>query len=843
MLLLSGLFPAAIIAQTTETILTVTDAESGDPLPYATVFSLPDKLIQTLTDVGGQVELPREAIEESSLVISYTGYKTDTISLSQHLPTTNIRAKLSIDENMVFCYNSVEVVGRRGISINKAAGQVQLIRSSHIQSSLSGSSADVLENVGGLYIQRSQQGGGSPILRGFEANRVLLVVDGLRLNNAIFRGGHLQNAITVDPNALERIEVLSGPGSLEFGSDAVGGVVHFRTRQPRFSDEFGLRNVSVSTQYGTAARHRQVQVSAELSSRKWASLTVASANSFGDLRAGDNRPKAFSQFGRRDEYVLPSPIGQDSLVQNENPNRQIFSGYDQFDLLHKQILQLDNNWRAQLNIQFSTSSDIPRYDQLTQRQDGQLRWAEWYYGPQTRLLTALRFEHQNSTALYDYLSLIIGRQFVAEDRIQRRLNDPFREISEVDVEQWTAQLDLDKQLATGRLGYGVDGRTDQVNSSASIDDLSNENPAIPGGPSRYPSGGSRLSSIGAYIDYSNGHGEWWYSAGLRANTQWLNARFGTDDPIAWPQAYIDGISNEQTSVVATASLQRYLRNSRLRLLFAQAFRAPNIDDFAKFRERNGFIQVPNPDLKPERANTIELGWNLPLSSSSSSRARGLTIDFAAYYTFLQSAIIRTNFRLPNGDDFFINRGDTLFAQANVNAERARILGLDLNVQYQLGHDWQLSAEGHWIRGRRQQRAPDGNLLWLAQDHIPPAYGRAGLRYQKDSWQAELQMRFQFQKPVETYAVAEIGISQDGYTFDRTGTSDNLELTPIDPATGEFTGVYGWWTLGLNAQKELGQHWILRIAIDNIFDQHFRTFGSGISAAGRDLRVGLAWRME
>ncbi|MFM8758166.1 MAG: TonB-dependent receptor plug domain-containing protein, partial [Methylophilaceae bacterium] len=92
--------------------------------------------------------------------------------------------------------------------------------------------ADLLQNTGFVAMQRSQQGGGSPILRGFEASRVLLVVDGVRMNNAIYRAGHLQNVLRVDNNNLDHAEVLLGPSSTVYGSDALGGVIHFYTRNP-----------------------------------------------------------------------------------------------------------------------------------------------------------------------------------------------------------------------------------------------------------------------------------------------------------------------------------------------------------------------------------------------------------------------------------------------------------------------------------------------------------------------------------------------------------------------------------------------------------------------------------
>ena len=96
--------------------------------------------------------------------------------------------------------------------------------------------ADLLSNSGEVFIQKSQQGGGSPMIRGFATNRVLIAVDEVRMNNAIFRSGNLQNVISIDPFAVENTEVLFGPGSVIYGSDAIGGVMSFTTLAPKFSD-------------------------------------------------------------------------------------------------------------------------------------------------------------------------------------------------------------------------------------------------------------------------------------------------------------------------------------------------------------------------------------------------------------------------------------------------------------------------------------------------------------------------------------------------------------------------------------------------------------------------------
>lgn len=108
--------------------------------------------------------------------------------------------------------------------------QILLLKQSTIEESQAKSMAEVLSMTGQVFVQKSQAGGGSPVLRGFEANRCLLVVDGVRLNNLIYRGGHLQNIITLDNQSLERVEILFGPSSTMYGSDALGGVIHMTTK-------------------------------------------------------------------------------------------------------------------------------------------------------------------------------------------------------------------------------------------------------------------------------------------------------------------------------------------------------------------------------------------------------------------------------------------------------------------------------------------------------------------------------------------------------------------------------------------------------------------------------------
>ncbi len=147
---------------------------------------------------------------------------------------------------------------------NEIAEKVAVISSKTISRSPLGTGADLLAMTPGVRIQKSQGGGGSPVLRGFEDNRVLLVVDGVRMNNAIYRSGHLQNAITIDPNTIERVEVVFGSSSVGYGSDALGGVIHYYTKSPQLNRVEPLK-LNFSSEYNSATQAGLYHASASVS--------------------------------------------------------------------------------------------------------------------------------------------------------------------------------------------------------------------------------------------------------------------------------------------------------------------------------------------------------------------------------------------------------------------------------------------------------------------------------------------------------------------------------------------------------------------------------------------------
>ena len=791
-----------------QTTLRVLD-EEGEPLEGASVVRLPGEQLG-FTDASGHIDLTLNP--EDSLLISYLGFEDLLVDGAR--VQDQLREVRLLERDGGISLLTATVVGRRNERANTLPFQIETLDGRSQREIQSLTTVDALEALSGVYVQRSQFGGGSPVVRGFEANRVLLVVDGVRMNTAIYRSGHLQNAITVDPNVLERTELIYGAGSLAYGSDAIGGVVHFRTRAPEFRPDGGTQGY-VQGNVSSAARATNLSAGIDYGGKKWAGMTAVTGTSFGDLRAGGNRPDAYGDFGLRDQFVVG-----DMVVNNDNPQRQIGTGYDQYNLLQKFRFQLATGLELDANIQFSTTSHIPRYDALIERRNGNLRWARWDYGPQTRVLGSLRLEDRRATGLYDVATYLAAYQYNEEDRIQRRLGDPVTTQSLEDVGAYTLQLDFAKHLSErSDIRYGLDARYDAVNSVATPE----------GEPTRYPSAGSSLAGGGAYADVSYRLGDFWrLRGGLRYSVQRLSATFGTNDVVEWPRAYLAGITNPSAAATAAVGL-RYRRSGHsVRLLFAQGFRAPNIDDFAKFREQSGRVQVPNPDLGPEKSNTLEVAYG---------RLEGpLRFEATAYGTLLSDAIIRRAGALPDGSTSFVSRGDTLFTDTNVNAERAWVYGFDLAAAYNFSPAWELHARYNWLRGERRQAAPGGELLTLPQDHIPPAYGQVGLRFQRGDWWARARLDFQVRKDLEDYAVNSIeGSPATGYTFDRVGSADNLELTPDEG------GSPGWYTFNLYAGYELTDDISVQLKGENLLDRFYWRFASGVAAPGVDLGLGLRWR--
>lgn len=694
--------------------------------------------------------------------------------------------------------------GRVSQARTAVAQQVMVLSKAQIEQANAQTTADLLQSSGAVFMQKSQQGGGSPAIRGFEASRVLLVVDGVRMNNAIYRAGHLQNIITMDNAALERVEVLFGPASTVYGTDALGGAICFYTKNPVFAAAgTGLKTTgNAFFRYGTVNEEKTGHADVSVAGEKWGSLTSFTFSDFGDLRMG--KQNGFGPFfGRRNAYAARIN-GRDSLVTNPDPYVQKFSGYRQSDLLEKIVYRPNEHSSHTLNVQWSGSTDIPRYDRLTDPgSNGQgLNSAEWYYGPQERLLTAYTFASDRAGWFNGGLQATANYQDIEESRHSRSFGRNGLTSRTEQVKVIGGTVNAQRNWGLQSLGVGVDGQYNDVTSTAINTDV--RNGEVSAASTRYPDGGSQMTNAAAYATHrwqGNANSTWSFSEGVRVGYSSLEATFRDTTFFKFPFTSI-----EQRSPVVSGNLGAVWNgNEGWRVAFnaSTGFRTPNVDDLAKVfdSQAGNLLVVPNPDLKPEKTYNFDVN----ITRHVTDRVRWENV---AWFTAFRDAIVTDLFRF-NGQEFLDYDGEMTRVAASQNKRAANLWGFQTSIDADVYTDLALYASVAYTYGRIQGSGDEDDT---PLDHIPPVYGRAGFRWHTVKATVEGFALFNGRKDIADYNL-------EG--------EDNQQYAPAD-------GMPGWMTLNLRGGYRFHRSIGVQAGIDNILDTQYRVFASGINGPGRNL---------
>jgi hemoglobin/transferrin/lactoferrin receptor protein len=671
--------------------------------------------------------------------------------------------------------------------------------------------AELLQNTGTVFVQKSQLGGGSPTIRGFQANRILLVVDGVRMNNAITRSGHTQDLITVDQYALDRVEVVSGPSSVAFGSDALGGTIQLVTRTPEFLGADSVRCTGDAFfRYATAANEKTAHAGVELRGGKLASFTSITASDFGDLRQGSTRNPFYEDLGRM-PYAVERVNGEDVVKPNPDPNVQLGSGYQQLDVLEKLRYQASERVVHQLNLQLSTSSDLPRYDRLSRYSvdsTGAYRpdYAEWYYGPQQRMLAAYTLEVKPGAKWMQHARFTPSWQHQEQSRHNRKFGKDTRGHNTELVDVLGLNADLETQIGKHELRYGADLSRDAVRSSAYNEDIGTGEHSYR--TTRYPNGGSTMASFAAYVNHSiELSPKLILTEGLRLTNVQLSTTFNDEEDFR----FLNGTWKQNNTALTWRVGAAWMpgRDWRFSLLSSSGFRAPNVDDIGKvFDSAQGDVIVPNPGLKPERTTNFE-------ASASKTVADQVTIAVNGFYTLYTNAITVGPFTM-NGADSIDYDGVLSRVAALRNTREAYLYGASAQLSGHLSDRFTLSSGFTYTYARIRTDSTDYPL-----DHIPPVFGRTALEYQAKRLRLEGDVVYNGWKRLRDYNTT-------------AGSEDNLKS-----ATPE--GSPPWYTLNLRGAYAFNAHLSLQLALENILDMNYRTFGSGISAPGRNFIASARWR--
>lgn len=657
--------------------------------------------------------------------------------------------------------------------------------------------ADLLTNTGKVFMQKSQLGGGSPMIRGFATNRVLINVDGIRMNNAIFRSGNVQNVISIDPNSVQNTEVILGPGTVIYGSDAIGGVMNFYTLEPEFTtDKSQYYFGNVLSRWSSANNEKTLHFDLNVSSKKWAFVTSASFSDFEDLRMGNHGPEAYT----RPDYVLTTD-GVDQTVINNNPEMQVASGYNQLNFIQKVAYKPNAFWNFTYAFHYSATSDFNRYDQLLRRRNGNLRFAEWYYGPQEWTMHHLKINYTNGNKWFDRAQFNAGFQQFEESRHTRNFNGLTRTSNVENVDAYSVNVDFIKRWGLkNRISYGLEYILNHVNSVGFQRNIETQEQV--NSPSRYPDG-SKWQSLAAYLQYENKLSDkFTFQSGIRFNQIGLEAVFD--------QTFVNYPFDEtkiNTSALTGSIGFTYVAAKNTALFFnaGTAFRSPNIDDVGKIYESTpGNLVVPNPNLEYEYAYNAEIGVQQKIGKS-------ISVDVTGFYTHVIDALVRRSFTL-NGESTIEFQGEISNIQAIQNAAKANVYGIQagLNVELLPYLHWKTNA--NWTKG--EEELDNGDTAPLR--HAAPFFGDTRLCLRTSKWTTDLFLVYNSKIKAEDLAPSEV---EKDYLY-----AADANGNPYVPS---------WYTLNLKTVYKLNETWSFSGGIENITDQRYRPYSSGITAPGRN----------
>lgn len=793
-------------------IITVIDKELDYPLAGVIVYNS-SKSFTGATNNNGQIEIKDVALTDS-LYFQYAGYKEQALSLQQIQDNNNLvylfTASVRLDE---FVVTAASKFAERTEDI---PSKVEVIDSKDIALNNPQTSADMLGNTGKIFIQKSQMGGGSPIVRGFEANKLLLVIDGVRMNNAIYRSGHLQNVLSVDPWILERTEVIFGPVSVLYGSDALGGVIHFLTKAPKLYDVDEKKNweLNAGTRFSTSNLEKSGHIDFNYGTNKWASFTSITTTDFDDLRSGSVKGKNLPpDFGDRLFYP-DRENAKDSVYTNNNPRIQLGTGYTSFDLLQKIRFQPSDSISFLFNGQYSTTSAVPRYDQLTEGQldtlDGiptkEFKFSDWDYGPQQRLMLALSSDIKNKNLFFNHAKLLATYQKIDEDRITRRFNVFWRNVQQENVHVFAFNADLSKDIFPNRLKlmYGTEFSYNNVISRAFQRNIVDADEAK--SLTRYPDGGSHMLSVAGYLmAHVKLNDKVKVIGGLRQTYISLTANYVDTSffNLPYSRAFLSTTATTGSVGLTWKPAEGY----NIKAIAYNAFRAPNVDDFGKIRSKGGFVRLPNPNLVAEKTLNAELSFSKNFDEK-------VKVSGTYFYSYLFDALVAKQDTLEDGAPVFFYDGAFDTIQRNFNAGEGFIYGISGDIIIKILPNLEFESILNYTLGHNI--SDDAPL-----SHIPPIYGNTRLTYSyKDK------ATFQF--------VANYNGWKRKKRYDLIGSSDNF-----DKATEE--GTPPWYTLNIRATYNIKKRYDITASIENILDRHYRPFSSGISASGINFSLSLRGR--
>lgn len=581
----------------------------------------------------------------------------------------------------------VVVTGMRSeTALAEVPGTVCVVDRDALQATAPRTTPDAFRGLPSVMVQKTGYGQGSPYLRGFTGFRTLLMVEGVRLNNSVFRDGPNQYWNTVDPWSVARYETVLGPASVLYGSDAVGGAANALTLAP--PEWTGQPVYLPMLGYRGATADESSQVRAGVGARVTEQLGVVggvTAKKFNDLRGGED-------------------VGRQRHTGYEELDWDLRADYDfnertRLTLAHQQVDQ-DDAWRTHKTFYGIDWEGLKAGDEQVHSFD------------QDRALTYLRLAAADLAGPVNAYNLTLSRHAQAEDQLRVRA-DGRRDETGFDVTTWGVALTLESETGLGHWVYGADYYRDEVDSygrhykaDGSFNKTDIQGPVAD--DAAYDLAGvfvqDTVPLFGAAVELTPG-------------VRYTYAALDADRVLDPVSGAATTRADDWDSVVGSLRARAPLGARRQHALFAgvaQGFRAPNLSDLTRLDSaRSSEIETPVASLDPERFVSAEIG----------ARYQGerLAAGIAAYYTWIEDLIVRA----PTGAVV-----DELDEVTKRNAGNGYVTGVELTLGYRITEDWHVRLEGSWMDGE-VDAYPTSDPVEVRDylSRLMPLTGAAAVRWQ------------------------------------------------------------------------------------------------------------------
>ncbi|MFN9688648.1 MAG: TonB-dependent receptor plug domain-containing protein [Bacteroidota bacterium] len=539
--------------------------------------------------------------------------------------------------------NEVIFTGKKLKSnVFNTAESISILHSKALSLNSQRNTPELLNEAPGVFLQKTNHGGGSAFLRGLTGNQVLYLIDGIRINNAITRYGPNQYLNTIDRFSLERIEIVRGSGSVLFGSDAIGGVINMLSINPDVNQQKALSG-KISTRIGS--NHLEESLNGRISYKNKESWLTSgiTTRSFGDLIGGKN-------------------------TKLQHP-----SGYDEFCYDVKTNIQINKRHTIQGLLQYVHQKDVPVYHKYILE-----NFALNKMDPQKRSLAYVGYTYTPEKGFIQNIKFTPNIQQVAESRWSKKNNSNLTTIENDTVEIFGVLTELNTLKTIGDWkwsgSHGFDLYHDKVNSNR-IQMYDNNTPIFKRG--LYPDDATQIS----YAFFTNQHIEKnKFQVTLGNRIQFLSLQIPIDNGQIiniQPKAWVGNLYVAQSIL------------PKLKLIYGlnTGFRAPNIDDLGSLGIVDFRYEIPNYELRPEKSAQIQIGykWNGPK----------FNWETYTYYNRLKDIVVRNK----KGNETI----DGYPVYIKENAENGYIMGVETNFQYILGRSLQLTGSLTYTYGQNTSK--------------------------------------------------------------------------------------------------------------------------------------------